>query len=78
MTLPRGADYSLTENATSPFHAEPTLLNGERGGWYGFRYSRHPRFARRTVDSATKNLDANDTVLSLTKRPPFYRGPCRL
>jgi hypothetical protein len=24
MTLPRGADYSLTENATYPFQAEPT------------------------------------------------------
>jgi hypothetical protein len=27
MTLPRGADYSLTENATSPFQAEPTHVS---------------------------------------------------
>jgi hypothetical protein len=27
MTLPQGADYSLTENAFIPFQAEPTHFN---------------------------------------------------
>jgi hypothetical protein len=26
MTLPQGADYSLTENVTSPIQAEPTHI----------------------------------------------------
>lgn len=37
MTLPQGADYSLTESALSPFQAEPTRAPLARFGRQSFR-----------------------------------------